>query len=258
MEICCAQLASVFEDPDAGLAKAGEAVQEAVGLGADLVIFPEQFSTGWDPGSTLFAEAEDGPIASGWSRIADEHGAWIVGSHREMSRLGVRNTALLVAPDGSIHARYAKIHLFSPGGEDQLYVPGDDLVVTTCAGVKIGFAICYDLRFPGLFRRYADVGAECMIVPAAWPCSRLKHFNLFVRARAVENQLFVAGVCTTGTTSVDHYCGGSCIVDPTGEVLCRGGEGEALISAPVDPDMVHRCRSLFPVQKDARYDLYGK
>ncbi|MDO8842586.1 nitrilase-related carbon-nitrogen hydrolase [Methanocalculus sp.] len=256
MEICCAQLASVFEDPDAGLKKANKAVQAAVELGADLIIFPEQFPTGWDPSSSLFAEGEDGPIARRWCRIGEEHGAWIVGSHREVGKSGIKNTALLISPDGSIHARYAKMHLFSPGGENLVYRPGDDLVVGTCAGVSIGLAICYDLRFPELFRRYADRGVECIVVPAAWPCSRLNHFDLFIRARAVENQFFVAGVCTTGITPIDRYCGGSLIVDPTGETLCRGGEDEALISAPIDPNLVHRSRSLFPVQKDARRDLY--
>jgi predicted amidohydrolase len=256
MEICSAQLASVFENPDASLKKADEAVQEAVRSGADLIIFPEQFPTGWDPASSLFAEGEDGPIARRWCRIGEEHGAWIVGSHREVSGAGLKNTALLIGPDGSIHARYAKVHLFSPGGEDCRYLPGDDLVVTSCAGLSIGLAICYDLRFPELFRRYADAGVDCMIIPAAWPCSRLNHFDLFIRARAVENQFFVAGVNTTGVTSVDQYCGGSLLVDPTGDILCRGGEGEALIPAPIDRDLVQRTRRLFPVQKDTRRDLY--
>lgn len=256
MEICCAQIASVFEEPDTSLAKAENAVQIAVESGADLVVFPEQFPTGWDPVSTLFSEGPDGPIARQWCRIACEYGAWIVGSHREEDRSGMRNSAFLVAPDGMIKARYAKLHLFSHDGEDQVYIAGDDLVTFSCSGVEIGLAICYDLRFPELFRRYAEKGAECMVVPAAWPCRRLNHFHLFVRARAVENQFFVAGVCTTGSNPVDQYCGGSLVVGPDGEILCKAGEEESLISATIDTDMLKRYRRQFPVQKDIRHDLF--
>jgi len=256
MEICCAQLSSVREDPDASLAKADDAVSEAVCRGADLIVFPEQFPTGWDPMSVLHAEGDDGPIISGWRRIAEEYGAWIAGSHRERSEKGIRNATLLIDPDGHLQARYAKIHLFTPGGEGEQYTAGDEFVVRDVAGIRVGCAICYDLRFPELFRRYADLGAECMVVPAAWPCSRLDHFHLFARARAVENQFYLAAVCTTGRTPVDDYCGGSCIVDPAGEVISRAGEGESLISAPISSDQIRQVRDAFPVQRDVRRDLY--
>lgn len=255
MNICCAQLGSVFEKPAASLARAEDAVQKAVAYGSDLIVFPEQFPTGWDPASSLSAEGREGPIAREWCRIAEEYGAWIVGSHRERSGESLRNTALLIGADGQVHARYSKLHLFSPSGENRLYSMGEAPVISSCHGISIGLAICYDLRFPELFRRYADEGAECIIVPAAWPCSRLKHFGLFLQSRAVENQFFIAGVCTTGTTPVDRYCGGSMIIDPMGEILCRAGENEALISAVIDPAVVHECRALFPVQKDRRRDI---
>ncbi|MCQ1539358.1 carbon-nitrogen family hydrolase [Methanocalculus taiwanensis] len=255
MDICCAQLGSVFEKPAANLARAEDAVKKAVAYGSDLIVFPEQYPTGWDPASSLSAEGREGPIAMEWCRIAEEYGAWIVGSHREQYGEKLLNTALLIGHDGVIHARYSKLHLFSPSGEDRLYSKGDAPVVFSCHGVSIGLAICYDLRFPELFRRYADVGAECIIVPAAWPCSRLKHFNLFLQSRAIENQFYVAGICSTGRTPVDHYCGGSMIVDPRGEILCRAGEDEALISAVIDPAVVHESRRLFPILKDRRQDI---
>jgi len=256
MEVCLAQLASVIDDPDASLQKADDAVSEAVCRGADLIVFPEQFATGWDPGSIRHAEGDDGPIISGWRRIAEEYGAWIAGSHREVSDGGVRNTTLLIDPDGTLKGRYAKIHLFTPGGEGEQYTAGDTFVICDVAGIRVGCAICYDLRFPELFRRYADRGAECMIVPAAWPCSRLDHFHLFARARAVENQFYLAAVCATGRTPVDTYCGGSCIVDPTGEVISRAGDGEALISAPISSDQIQQVREAFPMQRDLRRDIY--
>lgn len=255
VKICCAQLGSISEAPDANLQRADEVVRRAVASGADLVLFPELFATGWDPASTNFAEEEDGPIERAWCRIAEEHGVWVVGSQRTQSPDGVRNTAFITAPDGSVHARYAKTHLFGYADEDQQYIPGDRLPVCSCDGLVVGLAICYDLRFPELFRRYADLGVECMLVPAAWPCSRIDIFTLFLHARAVENQYYVAGVSPSGTNAVDHYCGRSAIVDPLGTTLTSAGEGEECIVAEVDPDYVRSVRRRFPFQDDARYDL---
>ncbi len=255
VKICCAQLGSILEAPDTNLAVADDAVRSAVASGADLVLFPEQYATGWDPSSTKHAEEDGGPIESAWCRIAEEHGVWVVGSQRTHSSEGFTNTALIAAPDGSVHARYAKTHLFRYAGEDQQYIPGDRLSVCSCDGLVVGLAICYDLRFPKLFRRYADLGVECMLVPAAWPCSRIDIFTLFLHARAVENQYYVAGVSPTGTNPIDQYCGRSAIVDPLGKTLCSAGEGEVCIRADVDADYVAKVRRRFPFHDDARYDL---
>jgi predicted amidohydrolase len=255
VKICCAQIASVFGKPDANLARADEVVRRAEASGADLVLFPEQFATGWDPASTTYAEEESGPVERAWCRIAEEHGVWVVGSQRTQSPDGVRNTALITAPDGSVHARYAKTHLFRYAGEDQQYVPGDRLSVCSCDGLMVGLAICYDLRFPELFRRYADLGVECMLVQAAWPCSRIDIFTLFLHARAVENQYYVAGASPTGTNPVDHYCGRSAIVDPLGKTLCSAGDEEISVMAEVDAGYVASVRRRFPFRDDARYDL---
>ena len=255
VKICCAQLGSVPEAPDTNLARADDAIRSAVASGADLVLFPEQYATGWDPSSTKYAEEKGGPIESAWCQMAEDHGVWIVGSQRTQSPDGIRNTALIAAPDGSVHARYAKTHLFRYAGEDQHFVPGDRLSACSCDGLMVGLAICYDLRFPELFRRYADLGVECMLVPAAWPCSRIDIFTLFLQARAVENQYYVAGVSPTGTNPIDHYCGRSAIADPLGKTLCSAGGDEACIVADVDADYVASVRRRFPFQDDARYDL---
>ena len=255
LKICCAQLETALGAPDANLARADASVGRAVALGSDLVLFPEQFATGWDPASTKYAEDEGGPIESAWCRMAEEHGVWIAGSQRTQSPDGIRNTALISAPDGSVHARYAKTHLFRYAGEDQHYISGDSLSVCSCDGLLVGLAICYDLRFPELFRRYADLGVECMLVPAAWPCSRIDIFTLFLHARAVENQYYVAGVSPTGTDAVDRYCGRSAIVDPLGKTLSSAGEGEECITAEVDADYVESVRGRFPFRDDARSDL---
>lgn len=255
MKICCAQLGSVPEAPDTNLARADDAIRSVVASGADLVLFPEQYATGWDPASTRYAEEEGGPIERAWCRIAEKHGVWIVGSQRTHSSEGFQNTALIAAPDGSVHTRYAKTHLFRYAGEDRLYVPGDRLPVCSCDGLMVGLAICYDLRFPELFRRYADLGVECMLVQAAWPCSRIDLFNLFLYARAVENQYYVAGVSPTGTNPIDHYCGRSVIVDPLGKTLCSAGGDEACIIADVDAECVGSIRGRFPFRDDARSDL---
>ncbi|MCP1663088.1 MAG: carbon-nitrogen hydrolase family protein [Methanocalculus sp. MSAO_Arc1] len=257
MNICCAQVQSVFQDPEASLAAADGTISQAVDRGSDLIIFPEQFATGWDPQSTAFAEEEGGPIERAWCRMAEEHGVWIAGSQRTRSAAGINNTALLAAPNGSVHARYAKTHLFRFAKEDMHYTAGDRLSVCSCDGLTVGLAICYDLRFPELFRRYADLGVDCMLVQAAWPCSRIDVFTLFLHARAVENQYYVAGASAVGTNQVDQYCGRSAIVDPLGKTLCSAGEEETCIIAQVDAGYVDSVRKRFPFHEDARYDLLG-
>lgn len=255
-QLCAAQLAGVWEEPEASLEKAGRAVQSAADAGASIICFPEQYATGWDPLATTHVQSVDGTIVSGFRHLARDHGIAVLGSFRERQNHSPRNTAVAIDAGGRIAAAYSKIHLFSPGREQQAYSPGNRPATFTVDGIRFGIAICYDLRFSELFAAYARLGADAVLVPAAWPCERIRHWELFIRTRALEHQIVVAGINTTGDTPVGHYCGGSLVADAEGEILSRAGEGEGLIRAPVDPSAIAEARKRLPIHSDRRRDLY--
>lgn len=257
MKLFCAQVASAWEDPEATLAKVEPCIARASRQGGDLVCFPEQFATGWDPGSVLHVQDRDGPIVRRLRSLAEEYSIAILGSYREATAGLPRNTCIVVTAGGDISAAYSKCHLFSPASEERLYRQGDAISTVSLAGVTFGLAICYDLRFASLFRLYADAGVQAVLVPAAWPASRLLHWELFIRARALEYQMYVAGINTTGSNPVDRYGGGSMVADPTGCLLFHAGVEEVLLSCDIDRENVERVRAAFPVMRDRRDDLAG-
>lgn len=256
VRICSAQVAGIWDNPKATLEKIRPFVHHAAASGARLICFPEQFATGWDPHSTNHTEELNGKIVSALREMAKENRIAILGSLRQKSAGRPQNTALVIGDNGEILAVYAKIHLFSPGGEDQLFSPGSKLGIFQLGPLTCGLAVCYDLRFPELFRIYARHGVQAMFVPAAWPKSRMKHWELFVTARACENQMYVTGINTTGTTPVDSYSGGSLTVDPNGSILSRANDTEQLLFCDIDPGIVESVRSSFPVANDCRHELY--
>jgi len=258
MKVCTAQMASTWEDPGANLRKAALLVRSAKEQGAELVIFPEQFVTGWSPRSTRFAEDPDGPAVTALRGLARDQSISIVGSYVQRHEPSPLNTAVAIDPHGEVVASFSKIHPFSPGGEDLHYDPGDHISVFSAGNVRFGIAICYDLRFPPVFRAYAREGIHCALVPSAWPCSRTRSWEILIEARALDNQLYVIGCNPTGTTPVDRYCGHSISADPLGTVISRGGEGEELIMTEIDPARVEAVRSRMPLERDRRPDLYRR
>jgi len=260
VRICSAQISSAWDDPDRTLQKADLFIRHAAHSGAALISFPEQFATGWDPSSTRHAEARDGPIVSHLRDMAQENQIAILGSFRERRNPATppHNTAVVIDENGKNLTSYSKIHLFSPGGENTCFSPGSELGVFRLGPLTCGIAVCYDLRFPELFRHYANAGVDAMFVPAAWPAARMSHWELFITARACENQMYVNGINTTGTTPVDTYSGGSMTADPTGAVISRAGQAEQLLFCDLNVEVVRTARTSFPVTKDCRPDLYPR
>ncbi len=256
VNICCAQISGNERDPKEALERAGSLIKEAAAAGAALVAFPEQFATGWDPLAVRHLQDESGEIVCGLRSLARDHAIAIVGSYRESGIPKPRNTAIAIGPDGKTLAKYSKIHLFIPEGEEKAFSAGDRIATFTLEGITFGLAICYDLRFPDLFGAYARAGTDCMIVPSAWPCERIEHFKLFVHARALENQFFVAGVNTPGTPQSSRYCGQSLVADPSGLVIKSGSEFEECMIAPIDPYMIEKERRRMPIHSHRRDDLY--
>ncbi|MDD1718860.1 MAG: carbon-nitrogen hydrolase family protein [Methanoregulaceae archaeon] len=254
---CCgAQIHSVWDNPAATLEKAGRCIAEAAAAGASLVAFPEQFATGWDPRSASTLEEIPGSIVTTLREYAAAREIAVLGTFRERHPPLPRNTAIAIAPDGKILATYSKCHLFSPAGEDGCFSPGESLGIFEISGMRFGIAICYDLRFPSLFEAYADAGVDAVIVPAAWPKRRARHWELFLQARAVENQIYMIGVNTTGSTPVDKYSGRSMIVDPEGTVVHQIEDEEGLLCGVLDSDKVNLVRETMPFRKDRRPALY--
>jgi len=255
MILCCAQIESSWEDPEATLARAERCIGRASRNGGDLVCFPEQFATGWDPSSLRHVQGLDGPLVGHLQSLAEEYSIAILGSLRKYSVPRPENTCIAISPQGKILAEYSKCHLFSPAGEDRVYQRGNAIAPFTLAGMTLGIAICYDLRFASIFALYADAGVDAVLVPAAWPASRLSHWELFIRARAVEYQVYVAGINTTGVTPVDTYNGGTMVADPTGAPLFIAGAGEGVYSCEMSREFVERVRSALPVKKDRHPDI---
>ena len=164
---------------------------------------------------------------------------------------------MLFGPAGDRPAAYRKIHRFGFGaGEPLLLEAGDEVVALSKAlggtDVVIGFTTCYDLRFPELFRRLADVGARLVLLPAAWPVARVEHWSLLGRARAIEDQVVVVQANTAGTHAGVPMAGHSQVVDATGRVLAEAGTDEEVLVADVDLGAVEAWRERFPVLADRR------
>ena len=240
--------------------------------GADLVVLPELWApTGFGYRSwPEHAELIDGPTVRAIADAAKRCGAYVhAGSiietvpddappdRRGESGRGRWNTSVLISPDGETVASYRKLHRFGfAEGEPQLIEAGTDLVTADLAlgdgTVTVGLATCYDLRFPEMFRRLLDAGAQVFVVPAAWPARRVGHWTLLGRARAVEDQCVMIQ-CNTGGTHAGIAMGGhSQVVDATGAVLAEAGDGEERLVVDVDLAAVDGWRTSFPVNADRR------
>lgn len=256
VRVCSAQIASIWEDPEKTLEKAGTLIRHAASSGASLICFPEQFATGWDPASGQNVEDTSGPIVSTLQKHARNNHIAVIGSFRKRGVPLPENTAVVIDQDGRIATLYSKMHLFSPGNEQNGFASGTNLGIFTLGPLRCGIAICYDLRFPELFRIYRQKGVHAVFIPSAWPKQRITHWALFLTARAAENQMYMAGVNTTGITPVDTYAGSSMTVDPHGTIISRAGDAEQLIFADLDHAVVETARRSFPVEKDRKDALY--
>ena len=254
--VAMAQVKAVWENPKATLDLVTPLIGQASANKADLICFPEQFATGWDPHSRRHAETDRGMIVSALSEMAKKYRIAILGSFRLVEGGSLFNAAVAIGSEGDVIGIYKKMHLFSPDKEDSEYTPGEDIAIFSIGDMEFGMAICYDLRFSSLFHIYAAAGVDGVIVPAAWPEKRMDAWEIFIRSHALEDQMFVIGVNTTGITPVGSYQGGSLAASPHGEVLARAGPAEGLTLATLDPILVEEARRAIPAARDRKPGLY--
>jgi nitrilase len=240
-----------------------EALLPAPGA-ADVVALPEVFAVRGDPGDyRRVAAGEAGAVEAWLSRQARERRVWLVGgSVIEPGEGGLFNTCPLYAPDGTCAARYRKIHLFEATLDDgrtireaDVYRPGDRPVTASLAGWTCGLAICYDLRFPELFRAYSAAGAQILFLPSNFTQRTGRdHWEVLVRARAIENQCFVVapGQCGANARSGVASYGHSLVVGPWGEALAEAGDDETVLSVTLDPERLRATRSRVPALRHRR------
>ena len=269
MRVAAVQLNSTT-DRSVNIETADRLTRAAAADGATLIVLPEKWTAiGSEDALRAVAEPLDGPAVS-WARAtARELGIdLIAGSIVELlpGRERFANTSLHVDPQGEISATYRKIHMFDVevGGriyeESALEEPGEEIVVTeTAAGVEVGLSICYDLRFPELFRILALRGARVIVLPSAFTLSTTRdHWETLVRARAIENQLFMIAANQVGEHAAGYHSGGrSMIVDPWGVVLAQAPDREGHIVADLDLEGLQDVRRRLPSLANRRPAAYG-
>jgi len=221
----------------------------------DLIIFPELFSTAatHDPGK----HCDDGTILRFLENLAKERNSHVIGSFIEKrSENGedkYYNTSVTLNRAGEEVSRYSKIHLFTYHGEDKYYTPGNEIATYELDGVKACTLICYDLRFPEVFREAVKRGVELFVVVANWPKPREEHWATLLKARALENQAFAIGVNVFGRYYDKDYFGGSVVYSPEGKVIAQGKmDEEELIYFEINQSDVSDFRESFPALKDIK------
>ena len=258
LKISLGQMQIALARPADNLAKARRMIGAAAADGAQLILLPELWSTGYDlENARAQATALDDGIFAQVAAEAGEQEIAIYGSLLERRGDAVMNCAAFYDASGELRGVYRKIHLFRLFDEHLWLGEGETATLLEAAWGATGLAICYDLRFPELFRRYAvNHGAKLMLLCAEWPLARVSHWRTLLQARAIENQCFVAATNSCGETGGTVFGGHSMLIDPWGQIIAEAGEDECLLTAEIDLDEVARVRETIPVFEDRRPDAY--
>ena len=257
MKISCIQMDMHLGEADYNFARAEELVRAAAEKERpDVAVLPETWNTGFFPKELAPCADRDGERTKAvFSALAKELNINIVcGSVANRRAEGFFNTAYVFDRAGAVVAEYDKTHLFTPSGEHEAFQSGGRTCRFELDGKRCGLIICYDIRFPELTRTMTLEGVDLLFVPAQWPEKRIMHLETLARARAIENQMFLA-LCNSAAS--DTACGGhSAIIDPWGEYLAHAGDGEATITGDLDFSVIEGIRSSINVFRDRRPELY--
>jgi len=262
MKISVAQISCSLGDPDANLSKVGEFSRRAKDAGAELIVFPEMTDTGYAmPVIQKHASHWKTGFVPRLQEIATEHSIAIVSGVSERDGPSIYNSQVIVDAKGDIIAKYRKTHLYAvaPVEEQTCFARGEIFASSALGELRFGFSICYDLRFPELYRKLVteqNVGA--FIISSAWPFPRVEHFRVLAQARAIENQSYVVASNRVGKDDNLWFCGNSAIIDPRGVVIAAASaDREELIHADLSQELVRAVRSRVGSLAHRRQDLYG-
>jgi predicted amidohydrolase len=257
MELLGLQLDIAWEDREANHSKVRTMLESARPNPGSIVALPELFASGFSMNLDHIADNETRATEQFICETAKQYELHVIGglATKRPDCRGL-NEAVVAGPDGRVVARYAKLHPYAPGKEAQHYAGGEQ-IVTFEAGdeFKVAPFVCYDLRFPEIFRAAMQRGANVMVVIASWPSPRVEHWITLLRARAIENQCYVMGVNRCGNDPYLPYPGRSLIVDFRGNILADAGEREGIIRAEADPAALSAYRRELPFLADAKTDL---
>lgn len=251
MQAVLVQFDIIWENKRANFARVQELLRVSAPAPGSLIVLPEMFATGFscDVNSTQQGDPPESDEFLG--SLARDFECCVIGG---VVTAGVdgrpRNESVAFGPNGLLK-RFAKIHPFRR--ELDVHTPGTEIVTFPWGGFEIAPLVCYDLRFPESFRAAARLGASLMVVIANWPIARIDHWVTLLRARAIENQAYVIGVNRCGRDPELVYNGRSLVVDPHGAVLIDAEDGEKVVTAELDPDIVAKWREDFPALRDARW-----
>lgn len=256
MKIICCQTDIVWENRAENFARVRRLLEgHTVPKGA-LVILPEMFAVGFTMNVEAARERKQAESAQFVSDLAREYGVWVLaGLVRGEPEQLARNEAVVFDPSGTEVAHYAKMQPFNAGGEGDHYEPGPGIMTFQWGQLTVAPFICYDLRFPELFRAAVRQGAQFFPVIASWPVARIGHWITLLQARAIENLAFVAGVNRVGADPHLSYTGHSMIIDHHGKTLADAGEKEGIIEADLDVTELLAWRKKFPALRDMRRDM---
>ncbi|HSO18705.1 MAG TPA: amidohydrolase [Desulfosarcina sp.] len=253
LSIALVQSDLAWEDPAANL-KRFKAHIDGIADKVHLIVLPEMFSTGFSMRPERLAQSMDGPGVAWLQERSHKTGADIAGSLIIEENGAYFNRLIWAKPDGTL-AHYDKKHLFRYAGEEKVYTPGNRQLLVDCHGWKFRPFICYDLRFP-VWTRNLDNCYDAALFVANWPERRAPHWSALLRARAIENQCYVAGVNRVGVDGSGHrYRGDTALIDPMGRVVAAKSNQEAVVSAVLSAKTLTRYRRSFPAWMDADGDL---
>jgi predicted amidohydrolase len=261
MKIAVAQISCSLGDPEANLSKVHDFSRTARDVGAELIVFPEMTDTGY---SMSVIQKHAGHWKSGFvpglQEIASDLFIAIVSGVSERDESSIYNSQVLVDAKGDIVAKYRKTHLYAvaPVEEQTCFAPGKAFASFAFCDMRFGFSICYDLRFPEMYRKLVtEQNVDAFILSSAWPFPRIEHFRTLAIARAIENQSYVIASNRVGKDDNLWFCGSSAIIDPRGVVIAAASaDREELIQADISEELVLSVRSRVESFAHRRPDLY--
>lgn len=250
MEIIGIQTDIAWEDRDRNFARVRAMIAEVRVAPGSLLVLPEMFAVGFTMDAAKVDRRRETELFL--QDLARQSQSYVIGGVASQTGKLAANEAMVFAPEGTRLGHYRKMHPFSMAGEGEVYAAGNQVQVITCGDLEVAPTICYDLRFPELYREATHLGAELLVVIANWPVARIDHWQTLLKARAIENQAYVVGINRVGEDPQHTYNGRSMIIDPRGQTLAEGGSAPMLLRARAEARVVSDWRLAFPALADRR------